>query len=269
MENEPNKGGRPKLIETDEFKAAVQAEVQALLPKLAAEIAAARSAAGTKEEAGDPDKNWMRELAMAMAEISDQGTNRKRVAPEILAKRVAARDKMMKLLIETRAQKLKPDYRLVALVQLNDPKTGPRLIQPFRLDKDKRPVPVEIIWYGVPNEAMKPLNEPAKAIYRAFMESIGGVSDAITEGKFAADMRAISVTQGGLVVKGEMSGQRRTVSNFGDPVDDEIQKMDLEIEQEEESLIEEKTLNDPSREFVPVLGTVHPPARQSSAPGQK
>lgn len=263
------RGPKPRIAtpvtETPEFKAALSVAVDSAMQKIVGQLATARAKSGTTDsDPADPDMKWMRQLAMAMAEISDQGTSRKRVAPEVLAKRAEARDHMATLIVEARAKKLKPDYRLVAQVQLNDPKTGPRLLQPFRIDKDKRAVPVEIYWSGVPNEAMRPLNDTAKAIYRAFMESIGGNTDMIKDGNFPADMRAVSVTQGGLVVKGEMSGQRRTVSNLGDPVDDEITKIAGEIEHEE-SLIEEKPLNDPTREFVPVLGTVHPPARQNYA----
>ena len=259
---EKNRGGRPKVIETDEFKAAVAAAVapavQAEMAKLAEKLNAARQSAGTLPDGSDI--NVIRTLAMAIAELNDQGSGRRRVAPEILAKRAAARDLMGELLMQARATKSKPEYKIIAQTQLIDPKTGPRIIQPFKIGNDKRTVQTEIYYYGVPNEAMRPLNDAAKGIYGAFMDAIGGNTDKIRDGEFKADNRPIWVTQNGLVVKGEASGQRRTVSNFGDPIEDEIG-----TEPNSDDIIEEKPLNDPTREFVPVLGTVAAPARQGAS----
>lgn len=246
-ETDKNKGGRPKTTETPEFKAAVDTAVQAAMAKFAEQLASARQSAGT---GGTPavtgDQEFTRLLALSIAELTDQGTDRKRVAPEILAKRADARERMGALIMKARAEGTKPEYRLINEVYLNE-----RLLKPFIMGPDKRPVPQEIIWTGAPNEAMRPVNQVAKDIWEAFMESIGGSTESIK----GSENRPMWVTAGGLVVKGVAPGQRRAVSGLGDPLPDFAFSDDLEA----------KRPNDPTAEYVHVLGTVAPPARQNFA----
>jgi hypothetical protein len=56
----------------------------------------------------------------------------------------------------------------------------------------------------VPNEAMIPVNETAKAIYTAFIESIGSVAR-----EHMVPMDPLKVTKGGLVVRGQASRAAR------------------------------------------------------------
>jgi hypothetical protein len=246
---------RPKVTETPEFQAAVAKAVEETMAKFTAKLGAARAEAGTSDVPGDKDQDFVRQLAMAIAEISDQGTHRKRVAPEILARRAEAREKMGALIMEARANGEKPEYRLINETYLNE-----RFLKPFIVDQStKRPVPQEIVWTGVPNERMRPLNDVAKGIFAAFMESIGGQTDLTPN----ADRRPLWVTAGGLVVKGSPPAKRFAVSGLGDPLPDHTGEAagfsdDLSV----------KTANDPTAEFVHVLGTVAAPARQNFA-GQK
>ena len=203
-------------------------------------------------------------MAMAIAEISDQGTARKRVAPEILANRAKAHEKMVRLIGDARhhcgeaekkaaaarrigdtleaerqdaeVTKWSPEYRLVAKTYLAE-----QLIEPFRPGPDRRPIPTEIIWKGAPNQSMKPINEVAKAIHSAFQDSIGS-----QENLKGMDNRPFAMTPGGVVVKGLPSAARREIPQ--DLLGDEVRIT---------------SQNDPTASHVRVLGTVAAPARQN------
>ena len=82
-----------QMTETAEFKAAVQAAVAAALPDILAQIKGSAAAEGG-------DEGFARALAMEIAQLSDQGTGRKRVAPEVIAARDAARKRMVTLIAE-------------------------------------------------------------------------------------------------------------------------------------------------------------------------
>lgn len=185
------------------------------------------------------DSGLMERLALAIAEISDQGTNRKRVAPEILAARAKAHERAVALVLEARKNGEQPEYRLVSKVYLNE-----QLIEPFQPGPDRRPIPTVIVWTGMPNEAMRPLNEVAIAIYKEFKASIGS-SERVN-----GDTRPFSMTPGGLVVKTSNVAHRREVGPLPpDPFD-----QDLTV----------KTAHDPTAPFVHVLGTIAPPAKQNA-----
>lgn len=190
-------------------------------------------------------------MAMAIAEISDQGTSRKRVAPEVLANRAKAHEKMVKLIAEARAKadrahtdgneeevaRWSPEYRLVSKTYLAE-----QLLEPFRPGPDRRPIPTEIIWKGAPNQAMRPINEVAKAIYAAFQDSVGS-----QEGLKGMDNRPFAMTPGGVVVKGLPAAARREIPQDLLPTDLEMPGGRV----------------DPTASHVRVLGTVAPPARQN------
>lgn len=238
------------INETPEFKAAVAEAVAAATPAIAE--AAARAAvaqvstellAKVQQPAAAPGfgdaEGLFSKLALAIAEISDQGTQRKRVAPEILAQRAAAHGRAVARIIAAREAGEKPEYRLVSKVYLNE-----RFIEPYMPGPNKQPIPTEIIWSGMPNDAMRPLNDAAREIYAEFRASIGS-----TEAIKGADNRPLWMTLGGVVVKGDARAQRREVAApapFGD---------DLGV----------KNQNDPTAPFIHVLGTVAPAARQNAA----
>ena len=256
---------REPITDTPEFKTALDAAVSAALPaaveaavaKLSDELRALRQTAGTEDAADAPgDTKWLRQLAMAIAEVSDQGTNRKRVAPEILAKREAARQRMGRLILEARAQSLEPEYRLIGQVYLAEEKLDPFYSDPAT----KRILPRDIVWTGPPNEAMRPLNDTAFGIFEAFMESIGGNSDNAdwrpkrgdVSGKAPVNLNGAWVTERGLYIKGASAAQRRTVGSLPDS----------NTPAPQDTLIARRH-NDPTAAEVRVLGSVHPPARQN------
>lgn len=237
----PGRKPRPALTETPEFQAAVakvandavQAALNGLAPKM--------------EAAGLPQvgsQDWMQTLAVTLAEIGSQGTGRKTVAPHILKQRENARDQMVDLIVKARAERRAPKYQLRNKVVLAE-----RVIEPFWITSDKKTKPTEIDWYGVPNEVMVPINDTAKEIHGAFMDSIGTIE------KVAPEER-LGVTPGGLVVRNaavtDTMSKRTTgeAPHVGDGKSDE----GLVIHHE----------NEPGRyKSVNVLGTIQEPARQS------
>lgn len=228
------------ITDTPEFKAAVAAAARAAIAEMQTELMAKVKEPQTRVSddvlGGD---GIFEKLAMAIAEISDQGTSRKRVAPEILQARAKAHERAVARLMLARERGEKPEYRLISKVYLNE-----RLIEPYMPGPNKQPIPTEIIWLGMPSEAMRPMNESAKEIYAEFRGSIGS-----TENIKGADNRPLWMTPGGVVIKGDARAQRREVAAA--PAFDD----DLGI----------KNQNDPTAPFIAVLGTVHPPARQNVA----
>lgn len=246
---ERNKGGRPKKkldTTSPEFLQAVQAAAQpmvtAALEQFAAKLAEARGVDPGALPTGD--LSFMRNLALTFAEIADQGSNRKRVAPEILAKRAESREEMVRLILKAHVDKRPAEYRVIAKTYLEE-----ILIEPYRTDAGtKKVLPTEIVFGGIPNECMVPLNDTAREIHNAFMGAIGGVTGA-TKG---ADLREVSVTPGGLVIKGLGQAARRQVSNLEDSGAGSPFDTGLQIRS-----------NDPRATSVRVLGTVQPPAQQN------
>ncbi len=197
----------------------------------------------------------LRELALAIGEISDQGTNRKRVDPRILAARQEAGERMFALLAEVH-DKLKlardtgdepmisawtPEYRVIAKICFNE-----RVIEPFKLGADKQPVANEIYWTGAPGDALVPLNAIAKKIFAEYKAWVG-----TAVGVKGADNRPVWMTANGLVVKGEPPARR-----FVAPP------------QEFQNDLGVKTNgSDPRAPFINVVGTIAEPARHNTVQG--
>lgn len=241
------------MAEADKNEAATvtlsRKDLDAMLAKAASEAAKGAAQAVTTEllanaakadGAGAPNMeafaSMFDRMAMAIAEISDQGTARKRVAPEVLASRARAYEKMVLLINQAREQGAEPEYRLVAKTYLSE-----RFIEPFMPGPDKRPIPTEIVWKGAPNQAMRPINAVAKEIYAAFQESIGS-----QENLKGQDNRPFYMTPGGVVVKGDPRGSKREIPQ-------ELLDDDLKLTNQK----------DPTAPFVHVLGTIAAPARQN------
>lgn len=218
-------------------------EVQKAIREAASE--AARLAVAEMTKAQSPDGALLafaQTMAAQIGEVADQGTNRKRVAPEILAQRARAAERCEALLQEAREQGLKPEYRVIATVYFVD-----RIIQPWRRLADKTVVPQEIVWTGPPNEALRPTNAVAEKIFEAYRESIGSTEKikAIRHangGIVAPDNRPHWITPGGLVVKGDgpahFAVEPRPELGFRDN-------------------------NDPNAPEIHVLGTIAAPAKRN------
>ena len=234
------------IEETPQFADAVASAVEKALPALRAQIlgnlANARTDVGTGPAAQPGDHAFAESIAMAIASLTDQGTGRKRVAPVIVQQRIVARERMTQLIIEARAAGAVPQYNLRNKVYLDE-----LLVEPVWIAPDHTQRQTVIEWSSVPNEAMIPVNDVAKGIHAAFMDSIGSVE------KPAPEAALLGVTAGGLVVR---SGSRamRPLAALGT----------------QEHQTTEGGLNVPHRnrpgQFVEkrILGTVMEPARQTA-----
>lgn len=231
------------LEQTPEFKAAVAAEaqkaVEGLTEKLLADIKASMPAAAPSAGA---DMAWISALAMEISQLTDQGTGRRRVAPEVMRQRTEARKRMHELIEQARENGQVPIYRLRNKVVLDE-----QLIDPAWVDKNHIAQPTEILWPSVPNDAMVPLNEVAKDIFAAFMDSIGSV-----EKRDQVPQQPLKLTKGGLVVKGAPSRAQRETT---------LEQVEREVT---EQGVQVRHKGEPGRfKDVHVLGTIAKPAQQS------
>lgn len=149
-------------ISTADAEAMISAKVEAAT-KVMMELLSEKSAHAPSD--------WSRQLAMAIAEMSDQGSNRKRVEPAELARREDARLMMFELLNEYQDNGIKPEWRLKQKVVLDETLIDPMWVDP--VSKVQRHT--TLIWPGVPNGAMEPVNDAARRVYDLFVISIGGV----------------------------------------------------------------------------------------------
>lgn len=225
--------GKLPLDETPEFQAAVAAAVAKAVPEILAQVNETRG-----------DTSWAQSLAMAIATVSDQGVGtRKRVAPEVLKSREDARQRMVDLIVAARAAGRLPSYRLTNKVLLDE-----QLIDPVWIDKNHTAQPTEIDWPGVPNEAMTPINDTAKEIHAAFIESIGSIAK---EHQVMHD--PLKITKGGLVVRGAPSAASHETT---------LERVNAQIKTDEGVRVKHKDQGGRYKE-VNILGSIHKPAQQS------
>lgn len=240
------------ITQTPEFSLAVSAAVGKAMAPIMESLAKLNAPAPAAPGQPADLESFFRQMALSIAEISDQGTSRKRVAPEILAQRAKSHDLMIEAILDADREHKengaeRPYYRAIGKMYLNE-----RFIEPFVVDPGtKKPVAVEFYWSGVPNEVMRPLNAAAEKIFEHFRDSIGSFDKV-------AETKALWITAGGLVIKGE-GPERRAVGSVdaaGRPVETPF-KDDL--------VIMDGGLLDPNASRVAVLGTVAAPARQNIA----
>lgn len=227
--------GAKSVTETQEFKDAVAAGIASAIPAILSQLSKAKG----DVPVSSGDQSWAEGLAMAIAQLNDQGTGRKRVAPEIIKARVEAREEMTRLLIEAKAAGAMPLYTLRNKVYLDE-----ILIEPIYMDPaTKSPRPTEIGWPSVPSEAMIPVNEVAKNIFEMFSRSIGS-----TDWNKPPD--TFGVTVGGLVVKNGAVQPKRAVPSENGHI-------------KTEGLTISHRGGDRNFKEIPILGTVAQPARQA------
>lgn len=219
-------------------------EVQKALAEAAAKGAALAVGEISKQSGGVPADSMalFSGLAAAIAEMSMQGRpGPKPVSPEVARVRREAHEQCVKLVLKARKESLEPEYRLIGKVYFNE-----RMIEPYRRLPDKRVVPQEIVWTGLPNEAMVPVNDVAREIYSAYKESIGSVELIPT-----LDNRPVWVTQAGLTVKGDPP--KRAFVAAPQEFDDK-----LGVKHDN---------NSPDAPYVRILGTIAQPAKQNVGGG--
>ena len=218
------------FTETKEFRDAVAATVREALKDFKA----------SPETSAVDTGSVLRELAMEIAKMNDVNAPQGapvRVPPDILARREAAREKMIDRLVQVRDQKLEPRYKAISKLYLNE-----RVIEPFKMGPNKKFVQVEFMWQGEPSGGMRPANELATELYDLWQECHTG------GGKVVKGDKRYYTTKSGPVVEGDPPSSSRTMraeSAFGE---------DLRI-------IEGAV--DPEAQYINVLGTIAPPAMQN------
>lgn len=228
----------------DAIDAIIDAKLQDAMAKAVAKLGPEDLSSGVETKGGLRD--ILKELALAIADISDQGTDRKRVDPRVLAERSRNHDLMVEALKTARKQYSdddpnRPRYRLIAKVFLNE-----ILIDPFTIDPStKESVPVDIYWLGIPSQAMQPVNDAAAKIYKYFEASIGNTVDD--------SKRSMWTTSRGLTIVGS-GPARRSVTAQDTPTEYQFNNGFA-------------VANDPTKPEVFVLGTVAAPAKKQYASG--
>jgi hypothetical protein len=221
---------------------------------------------GTAPEAGD--KSMMQELAMAISQLTDQGSGRSRVAPEIIAMRNESRKKMVDLIIEARAEGKVCTYQLRNKIHVDD-----RIIEPFWIRSDHTSQPTEIDYVGVPNEAMVPMNDTAKAIFNAFKGSIGSIiAGKGKDGHSLPDMERLGITPKGVVIRngGVSQASARAAPSGLNAVPLHDGPMPAYEEAPQVNAGSESTVRvhheNAQGRYVDknILGTIQPPARQTA-----
>lgn len=234
-ENEEVKTVAPasSFVDSQEFKDAVAKAASEAAIKVVAEVMA-------KGKANVGMDDLVSQLASQIAALTDQGTpmEQRRVAPEVLAERQKARERMGKLIMKAREDGIKPRYRAMNKLYLNEV-----LIQPYTRGADGNLIEVTFLWTGVPDIHMQPLNDVAKDIYAEFRHSIGVQVDA------PLSQRPQWVTKGGLTIEGAAPVSMK--------MPDRGEDIDLEVSPGV------RIANDPRKKRVNILGTVAAPAEQS------
>lgn len=188
----PNEPAAEPVIEQPEVRRAIADAVAAATISIREEILASLPKPQAVASGGfDADG-----LAMALAQLTNQGTGRKApVSPDVLKFRAEARERMYRLLEDAHDKGLDPEYKLCAITVLDDQRIDPKWLgAPHEGQKD-----TEIVWPGVPNDAMIPANDVAKEIFRAFKDANShnpreqlGVPEGLSK---------VWLSHGGLVVK--------------------------------------------------------------------
>lgn len=251
-EPKKNQGGRPRkdITKTAEFQDAVAAAVSAATQDIVTRLAGLRMDSGV--QASDGDHDMISKLALSIGEIANQTSGRVIVAPQELERRAKGRSRMISILQRVHDHGLIPEYKLTSETYLND-----ALIKPFENDATGAIKQVEIEWDGIPNEAMVPANEIAEEIYDAFVQSIGGFTDAAK----GAKNEPYWVTKNGLTIKGR-GGSRRTVGSLGDSHRPNVP--DAPAPTFASRFSKKGNPNDPTAAKVNVLGTIASPAAQNA-----
>ena len=253
------------LTQTPEFQMALAKATTEIHDKLLAEVRAMMAAGTAPVASGTDDDNIIklaRAIAASNAEMADQGTNRKRVAPEILEARQRSHERMVELL--NAAQDLpkadRPLYRVRAKGYFGD-----RLVEPFQRLSGGRIEPTRVYFMSSPNLALEPINASAKAIYEAFVGSIAG-GERYLNGKAIPSpdgAKPLWMTKNGVLI----AAPTATAVQHGMVMEAEPVSLD-EVGAARPGVVEELiSVDDPRATKIPVLGTIAPPAtRGSSSP---
>ena len=243
----------PNVFESAEFKRAVADET-------AKQLAALRGKDAPVPGEG-PEMSVFRNMALAIAEISDQGTDRKRVAPEILAARAKAHARMIEEIMAMRDRVEKgvegalPIYCLIAKFYVNEV-----LIDPYRVDPfTHQTVQTQITWDGVPPPALRPVNEAARRIHDLYLASIGSTG-------LDVPIAPVWTTGKGRIVTVDGGGAPQSRKTINDPSDVRPQVGAALSDFNNRFAV---VGVDPRADAINVLGTIAPAARRAEVGGSQ
>lgn len=254
------------ITDTPEFQMAMAKATTEIHNRLVAEmkeiLASERSAKPVSDQSDI--ERLARAIAMNTAELADQGTNRKRVAPEVLEARAQSTKRMHALLEE--AQKLtgadRPKYRVRAKCYLGD-----RLIEPWQRRARGEVIPTHIYFMSTPNLAMEPINDVAKAIYAAYRGTMAGPEtiNGTRPDPDALGAKPVWVTNNGAIIASPtVTAREHDMVIEPDPRDT---APDTALGPNVGGQVELISVDDPRATKIPVLGTIAAPAvRGSSSP---
>ncbi len=258
-----NVGGRPRKDPTKspQFQAAVAAAAEAAKADIIAQLTAQFAAARGTDPAAAPaasDQNAILELTKSLMAMVNAGKPEKPLSPEEVQSRADGRQRLIELLVPVQTTNFDaedapeaPFYRVIAKTYLTD-----HVVEPYEVDNaTKALVPRTIHWTGTPNDCLEPINEIAKQIHAAYLQSIGGGVAAEFDASISAygpDGRPFGVTPGGIVVRALNPSARRTVGAL--PAGSTTDVMGI------------RGQSDPRAKQINVLGTVAAPAIASEAP---
>lgn len=222
-------------LQTQEGQDLIARIVAEATARITTELAEKRANLGTQSQ--DGDMKVARALAVAIGEMTDQGSNKKKVPAEEMEKRREARERMETLILDARANDDVPEYELTGAVYLDEV-----LVPATYIDNTHIRRRTKIAWPNVPNEHMAPANEVAKAISRAFMRSIGGATLVAQK-----ETSTLKVRDGGLSILHKESVEK-SAPEVGRPRGGDLRVL---RKQSEGEIIETN-----------VLGSIADPARQ-------
>ena len=262
MANEDLKPAAPvDFTKTPEFAQAVAAGVASVLPDLVTKQMEAMKAEllASVPASSDPEpdvatKALLSRLAMEIGIVSDQGTQRKRVAPEEMKERMNAFERMGVYL--TKAQMAtdlseKPRYRIVG-----QQFSGDQRIDPYQRQPNRDIIETEVWYEGIPNTSMRPINEVAENIYREFIRYLGG-SESVNG--IPKPVQPMWITNGGKIIvggRGNETAAAHGLSRTPEPLTIDGGKRVGAAP----ATMQMVSATDPRATKIPVLGTIAPPA---------
>lgn len=197
------------ITETPEFQAALDARVDAAIA-----AALARFQGPAPAPPGSGDGQMIDRLAIALGRMMGQnGIGQNYVDPAIIAHRQDAARRLRDLLLELRAAKDEPSWRLIEPVHMSLGRDGYALIEPlFRDPATHRTEQTEIGSYAVPNLGMRPANAAATRVWALFTESIGHNTEADE-----VDLSEYTLTESGATIRKGL----RLAPRQGEALDDQ------------------------------------------------
>lgn len=184
------------FVPVADVEALITAQVAKAVEAMAGMLQPAAPAAG----AGD----FARQLALAIAEMSDKDAGRVRISPDEQMRRDQAAADLDALLKKFAKDGTNPKYKLSRKVQLESATAGPFLIEPMWVDPiSKQHMATEIFYPDIPNDAMQPANEAAEQVFALFRVAVGGI-------KTSKDRMRVT-PKGVVIVEGQAPGQKPQV----------------------------------------------------------